>query len=234
MRAADGQQWSLAGEFNDWTPAAMTDAGTFYWAEVDISQPSGLLYKFVAGDSAYSADPNARSYGYDSNGQFSYVAPPDAAWRLDRWDVSGTDVLDRGLRIYVPPGAGPWPVLYMHDGQNLFDPGAPWGGWRMQEAVTKVGQDVLIVGIENTAERLEEYGHTDDSISGTEYPSKNTAYETLVSDVVRPMIEGQYPTTSLRGIMGSSMGGVASLSLGRSGDYAFVGSLIGHVGMGLV
>ena len=102
----------------------------------------------------------------------------------------------------------------------------------MATAVAAAGQEVLIVGIENTSERLQEYGHTDDTISGTTYTSKHEAYAELVSNVVRPLIEAEYATTELRGIMGSSMGGVASLALAHGGDYDFVASLSGNLGWG--
>ena len=117
----DGGQWlflavsdtppQLAGDFNDWVPEAMTAGDGFYWSEVQIADAAGLAYKFVAADS-WTADPWARSYNYDANGEISFVAPSTSTYHLARWHhLSGAGLEARDVRIYVPQGDGPWPVL---------------------------------------------------------------------------------------------------------------------------
>lgn len=75
----------------------------------------------------------------------------------------------RNLYIYLPPGYNKndrrYPVLYMHDGQNLFDASVSGNEWRMDEAaqqLIKSGEvePLIIVGIANTPNRIDEYTPT--------------------------------------------------------------------------
>ena len=230
--------WSLAGDVNAWTPAAMTRYGSVSCIEIAVPSPEGSRYKFVDGDT-WMADPWARSYEYDENGEFSYVRPPADTHRLDRWPglTAYEDLLPRDIRVYVPAGQGPWPVLYMQDGQNLFDPNAIWGGWHMQNAVDTVGEPVLIVGIDNTTERIEEYTHVNDQLEDIGLiVSKGTRYAQMVQEVIRPHIEAVYGTTGFDGVMGSSMGGLCSLNIARlyPDAFDFAGSLSGSLYWGRV
>ncbi len=233
QQASEGT-WGLAGDFTSWEPLEMDVSGDLWWVEVEIPSPEGQTYKFVeltGKPSSWQADPMARSYGRDDFGEFSYVAPPTDAYRLDRWpDLSGRGLSARHVRVYVPPGVGPWPVLYMHDGQNLFDPAAFWGGWRMQDAVAAVGRDVLVVGVDNTVDRMSEYTHVPD----LDTPTLGDAYAALVVEDLRPVIEEAYPTSDLDGVMGSSLGGLVSLHIADrySDTFDFAGSLSGTLGWG--
>ncbi len=226
--------WAVAGAFNGWQAQEMNGQGDFWWLEVSIADPAGAQYKFVGDGEIWLADPFARAYDYDEFGEFSYVAPP-ALSHIQRWHgVQAGDLDRRMIRVHVPGGPGPWPVLYMHDGQNLFDPEGISGGWRMQEAVTALDTEMLLVGIDNTPDRMSEYTHADDSIDGTTYIARGEAYAELVDGVVRPHIEATYPTTGLRGLMGSSLGGLISLYIAHlyPETYHFVASLSGTLGWG--
>ena len=81
----------------------------------------------------------------------------------ERFFLIGSEVLSpRTIRFWVPSE----PVshlVYAHDGQNLFDPGAINGGWRLHESAPP---GMMIVGIDNTAERIAEYTHVTDDIDG--------------------------------------------------------------------
>jgi|GEM_PF-349293 len=227
--------WALAGDVNDWSPASMTRYGDVSCIELAIASPEGSRYKFVESvGNTWMADPWARSYEYDDNGEFSYVRPPTDTHRIDRWSHLDPydDLEPRTLRVYVPAGAGPWPVLYMHDGQNLFNPNGIWGGWHMQDAVSTAGVPTLIVGIDNTSERLQEYTHVDDQREDIGLiVSKGIRYAQLVQEVIRPHIEAVYGSTGHDGVMGSSMGGLASLHIANlyPADFDFAGSLSGSL-----
>lgn len=78
-------------------------------------------------------------------------------------------LLNRNLYIYLPPDYQKsdkrYPVLYMHDGQMLFDASVNGQEWKLDEAAEKlikagVIEPLIIVGIGNTANRMEEYTPT--------------------------------------------------------------------------
>ena len=234
----EGGDWSVAGDFNGWEPQPMESHGDV-WAvfvpDLDLSELTGTGYKFVNGGSEWVADPWSRAYTYDDNGQLSYLVAPTETWHLERWPgVEGEGLVPRDLRVYVPAGEGPWPVLYAHDGQNLFDPVSIWGGWRMQDALAQVDGDMLVVGIDNTVDRMSEYTHVDDSVLGYDIVGEGDAYAALVHETVRPHIESTYGSTGHDGVMGSSLGGLISLHIAWAypGEYDFVASLSGTLGWG--
>jgi hypothetical protein len=237
LRDAGPGPWSVAGDFSAWEPIPMNDgsmtAGAgFWWAQVEGAATAGSRYKFVSGES-WVADPLARSYTYDAYGEISYAVAPSDLPRLDRWpQLQGQDLAPRDLAVYVPAGEGPWPVLYAHDGQNLFDPNAIWGGWRLQEALAARGP-LLVVGIFNTADRMDEYTHVEDDI-GEILGGRGDAYAALVEEDLRPHIEAVYGSTGLDGVMGSSLGGLISLHVVQRypGRYDFAASLSGTLGWG--
>jgi hypothetical protein len=233
--ARGGGAWSVAGDFDGWSGTPMTAGDGFWWAEVELgADPAGQTYKFTDG-AEWLADPVARSYRYDAYGEISFVAPPTDAPRLDRWPGLGGDTIaPRELRVWVPPGAGPWPTLYAHDGQNLFDPGAIWGGWRLPDALA-TREPMLVVGIDNTADRFEDYTHVPDDIGyGAPLGGNGDAYAAFVDEVVRPHVEDVYGAPTVAGVMGSSLGGLISLVIAqdRPGRYQFAASLSGTLGWG--
>lgn len=230
--AGDGA-WSIAGDHDGWAGRPMVPAEGFSWIEIEVDQPEGSGYKLDDGSGGI-ADPWARSYVYDAYGELSFVRPPTDRPRLDRWpSLEAEGLPPRDLAIHVPAGEGPWPVLYAHDGQNLFDPGAIWGGWRLEEALATRG-DVLVVGIANTAGRMDEYTHTRDVALGSEYGGLGGAYARLVGDAVRPHVEATYGSTGVDGLLGSSLGGLISLYIAEQqpGDWDFVASMSGTLGWG--
>lgn len=237
---SDTGPWSVAGDFDGWAPEAMTEGDGFWWAQIAVGPaPEGLHYKLVGPGDSWIADPFARSYAYDENGEISYVAPPADIPRLDRWpglaaQGSAAGLAPRDLRVRVPAGAGPWPVLYAHDGQNLFDPAAIQGGWHLGEALD-ARAPILVVGIDNTVDRFDEYTHVPDDIgTGGLVGGKADLYAALIETQVRPHVEAVYGSTGLDGLLGSSLGGLASLNTAvvYPGRYDFAASLSGTLGWG--
>src|SRR5256886_4618891 len=120
----------------------------------------------------------------------------------------------RDLYIYVPAaparGDSRYPVIYMQDGQNLFDPALSFAGtWGVDEALSwasRRGLDAIVVGIPNMGDaRIAEY----DPFMGT-----GDRYLDFVTHTVKPIVDAQFPTLPDRrhtGIAGSSMGGLISL-----------------------
>lgn len=126
----------------------------------------------------------------------------------------------RDLLVYLPPSYPvsnrTYPTLYMHDGQNLFDPATSFAGeWRADETLEALAEDgieAIVVGIPNAgAQRLAEYSPFDDPRSG---PGRAGDYLRFVVDTVKPLVDDAFRTTGQReatATIGSSMGGLISL-----------------------
>ncbi|MGI8770802.1 MAG: alpha/beta hydrolase [Acidobacteriaceae bacterium] len=134
----------------------------------------------------------------------------------------------RDVLVYLPPGYEPrgshrYPVLYLQDGQNLFDGRTSYvkgSSWMVGEAADRlIGegeiQPLIIVGVYNTgAHRLEEYTPTRDLVYGG---GKANLYGRLLIEELKPWVDGTYRTldgAEHTGIGGSSLGGLVSLYLG--------------------
>jgi predicted alpha/beta superfamily hydrolase len=137
----------------------------------------------------------------------------------------------RDVYVYLPPsyGRGDWrfPVIYMQDGQNLFDPALSFAGsWRVDLAMTaaaRLGFEAIVVGIANTGSgRLDEYGPFFEPELGA--GGVADLYLDFVLDTVKPQIDDQFRTLPEReqtGIAGSSMGGLVSLWAYFKAPHAF-------------
>lgn len=132
----------------------------------------------------------------------------------------------RTISVWLPPGYDlepqrRFPVLYMHDGQNLFDPetafaGNPWYADEVAEREARAGrvEPLLIVGVANSVDRLREYGPRRPGQEQAGDWSRD--YGRYLVEEVKPFIDGVYRTrreADFTGIGGSSMGGLISLQL---------------------
>ena len=133
----------------------------------------------------------------------------------------------RPVTVWLPPGYDSepdrrYPVLYLHDGQNLFDPetafgGVPWAADDTAERLIRAGEvePLILVGIGNTPDRLKEYGPLDLRPGPWDLAR---AYGRFVTGELKPFIDRTYrtrPEPAHTGVGGSSMGGLISLALGR-------------------
>lgn len=126
----------------------------------------------------------------------------------------------RDLFVYLPNSYArtdrPYPVLYMHDGQNLFDPTTSFAGeWGVDTAMAHAprrGRRAIVVGVPNMGlDRVKEYSPFVDPCAGG---GSGDAYIDFLLHTVKPMIDARYrtlPTRAGTGIAGSSMGGLLSL-----------------------
>ena len=135
-------------------------------------------------------------------------------------------IAGRNIRIYLPRGytehtSRRYPVLYLHDGQNVFDPGGPYGSWRADATATREiargrMREAILVAIDNTDARIAEYQPPTDEYDGT--PGRADAYASFVINNVRPYVDTHFRTLNDAEntlTLGSSMGGLVSLYLGR-------------------
>jgi len=127
---------------------------------------------------------------------------------------------ERTVRIYLPPGyehsRQRYPVVYMHDGQNLFDDATAYAGeWGVDEALNALaksrGLELIVVGIDNGgAERMRELNPWDNPQFGK---GEGELYLAFVANVLKPWVDQHYrtqPDAAHTAIMGSSMGGLIS------------------------
>ena len=146
----------LGGDHEGWQGQAMNPDQGFHWLIVAVAD--GTRYKFTDG-TTWEADPWSRAYEWDSFGIMSMVPPTGA--HLERFfNLSDTNISARTIRVWVPAGTATH-VLYVQDGQNLFNPNAMWGGWQL-DAVAPAG--MMLVGIDNSPARMDEYTHVPDDI----------------------------------------------------------------------
>jgi predicted alpha/beta superfamily hydrolase len=128
--------------------------------------------------------------------------------------------LDRDLAVYLPPSYDAtdrrYPVLYMQDGQNLFDPEASFAGsWRVDLAMDRAAArrlEGIVVGVPNAGEeRIAEYSPFDDPEGG---PGGGADYVSYLAGTIKPLVDARFRTLPQRrttGVAGSSMGGLVSL-----------------------
>lgn len=126
----------------------------------------------------------------------------------------------RKIRVYLPPEYDNsnecYPVLYMHDGQNLFDNSTSYvGEWSVDEILDSLYASdnfkLIIVGIDNGQEyRMTEYGPWKNIRNGE---PEGKEYVQFIVENLKPEIDNKYRTLPDRintGIIGSSMGGLIS------------------------
>ncbi|HEY1014923.1 MAG TPA: alpha/beta hydrolase-fold protein [Herpetosiphonaceae bacterium] len=127
----------------------------------------------------------------------------------------------RDILVYLPRSyaAAPerrYPVLFMHDGQNLFDAhtsfSGEWGVDKTKEALGQEGIEAIVVGIPNMGEqRLAEYSPFNERRIGA---ARGDSYVRFILETLKPLVDRDFRTRPEReatGIMGSSMGGLISL-----------------------
>ncbi|MFO7978309.1 MAG: alpha/beta hydrolase-fold protein [Bacteroidales bacterium] len=147
-------------------------------------------------------------------------------------DFKSQHVAPRNVEVWLPPDYDPaisYDVLYMHDGQNVFNPktsytGVPWGADQAMDSLLAAGaiRPAIVVGIWNTDKRLMEYmpNKPRDLIVqkarelGEKVEILSDNYLKFIVQELKPFIDTTFSTNSGQQstfIMGSSMGGLISL-----------------------
>lgn len=136
--------------------------------------------------------------------------------------------LPRDVVVYLPPGYDTpeaaetrYPVLYMNDGQNLFNEATSFAGveWRLDEALQQLIANgevppMIVVGVYNTENRDAEYTPGE----------KLDDYSLMLAQEVKPMIDQRYRTQPGRehtAIGGSSLGGLAAIAIAQKNPSVF-------------
>lgn len=140
-------------------------------------------------------------------------------------------VAPRDMIVYLPPDYDKYPnkhypVIYMHDGNNLFDPATGFMGreWRLDETLEQLFRTqslphCIVVGIYNTGDRLDEYTWHRHHHFGHPCGGKGPAYARFLVEEVMPFIEVNYRVRTepeFTAMMGSSLGAIISFYIARA------------------
>lgn len=236
----------VAGEFNGWSQTALPSAavcGSDLIVAVGAVASGYWPYKLFDG-SVWSLDPHDPAFAYDDfsgnpDGKNSILNTPDSGRghivKLAR-ACSTTLANCRDVTAYYPPGytapsngAKTYPVLFMHDGQNIWDDqDCCFGhtGWEINRALDAeitAGRvaPVIVIGAENTTSRNNEYGLS---------PTAMAAFMKYQVEELQPQALAQVRWNQAKvAIAGSSLGGLVSmhLALAHPQTYAAAASLSG-------
>lgn len=225
-------------DFGSWQPNKIALEKKEYqsWMKV-FSLPAGqdLEFKFTLGD--WSQEALSDSGQIPDNHRLKAFSDTLVRFEVCRWKNAGSqknigqvtgklkyhsnfrsvNVHPRDIVVWLPPdyeeSANHYPVLYMQDGQNIFDPLTSAFGidWQVDETADSLikGRDInpiLVVGIYNSPLRTSEYTPNDTGYS----------YMRFVVDELKPFIDKNYRTLKDRhntAVAGASAGGLISFML---------------------
>ena len=146
----------------------------------------------------------------------------------------------RVVRVHLPPSyeSSPrkrYPVLYLHDGQNVFSAAGTnccygWGSWELDTTADRLAaqgrmREILMVAVDNGRFRFKEYrgliyetgGKRPGKSGGTpDVNARFEAYAKFLVEELKPKIDREFrtlKTSASTAVMGSSLGGICSLSL---------------------
>lgn len=230
----------VAGDFQGWDPAdpsyALARAQDGLWTLIRRFEPGRpLAFKFARGDwSRVEKGPDGEEIGDRQ------VDVPEADATLDftvaRWADGGASTVTGDLRLFDVPGfpggrtarvwlppaydadpAARFPVLYMFDGQNIFDAATSFSGeWGVDEAITVLGDTIdspIVVAVDNGgANRILEYTPFVDPDDGQ--GGGGAAHLDAITDVLVPWVDATFrtrPRATERALSGSSLGGLMTV-----------------------
>ena len=231
----------IAGNFNSWNPGdpvyQLTETGNDQYSITFTPSTNNLEFKFTRGSWA-TVEGNAqggflpnRSYTY--NGQASTLNVTIAGWEGGGFELpENVQILDDDFNIpqlnrtrriwaYTPPdydsSSKHYPVIYMHDGQNLFTDATSFAGeWKIDESLNQLQGEgdygAIVIGIDNGgASRFDEYCPW---VNPTYGGGEGEAYMDFIVQTLKPHIDSTFRTLPGReytAIAGSSMGGLISM-----------------------
>jgi predicted alpha/beta superfamily hydrolase len=257
--AADTKIYAL-GNFNNWNPndtsKILKRQNDGSWAITFTPSMSALEFKFTQFN---WSPPEATAQGtYRPNRTFTYNGGVQTVnLTIECWEGAscGTSTAAANVRIlsntfsmpqlgktrriwlYLPPQYSDtskrFPVMYMHDGQNLFDRATTAFGteWQVDETLntlaTQGDKGCIVVGIDHGGgSRLDEYSAYRNARYGG---GQGAAYAKFIVETLKPYIDANFRTKSDRlntAIGGSSMGGLISMYAAAEYQNVFSKALI--------
>ena len=241
----------IAGDFNGWGPGdsqyRLTEDSAGFYGITLKAMPEGTIIKFKFTRGSWKTVEKGASGEEIANRQFTYGNGDTLHLKILNWaDLSGggggstadsnVHILAkafympqlgryRTIRVYLPPdyhlSSKPYPVLYMQDGQNLFDDQTSFAGeWQVDETLNRLfteGKKVpIVIGIDNGgSRRIDELTPWANPKYGG---GEGKKYVQFIVETLKPYVDSVLRTLPSRentAIMGSSLGGLVS-------DYAAV------------
>ncbi|MEC5158302.1 alpha/beta hydrolase-fold protein [Chryseobacterium sp. MP_3.2] len=253
-----GSTINVAGNFNGWNPSStvMVADGLGNYSYT-IPEGSGILeYKFTRG-SWPTAEGNATG-GYLPNRTATFTRSPQTLnLTVQSWEdqgagnpstaASNVKILSenfsipqlnrtRKIWIYLPPdyetSTKTYPVIYMQDGQNLFDNRTSFSGeWQVDETLNALFANgdygAIVIGIDNGGStRINEYTPWNNAQYGG---GEGDLYMQFVAETLKPYVDANYrtkPAKEYNALIGSSLGALISNYGGvkYSGTFSKIGS----------
>lgn len=218
-------------ELGSWNPAIalMEKSKNGYVYSFEMKRGESIEFKFTRGD---WAKEGMIENGDGGNIVLSPTTDTTVVYRVHAWHrpepsstSSGTviqwnvadpkgELAPRKLHIYLPrnyqiDSTSVYPILYMMDGQNLFDErySSSMGEWGIDEYLeSDTASEVIVVGVENSANRMEEYMDIE----------KGKPFREWLADFIFPKIDSAFRTdTNRRFVGGSSAGGALAYLMRR-------------------
>jgi len=208
---------------------------------ITLPQQSGdIRFKFTRGSWAsvekgkHGEEISNRVYSFGGNGdtveiiilnwadsgEGSSTATENVSIMADAFVMPQFGGRERKIWLYLPPdyatSSKNYPVLYMHDGQNIFDDSTSFAGeWHVDETLNTLFQEeniaLIVIGIENGgSKRINEYSPWVNSSFGG---GEGVEYIEFITETLKPYVDKNYRTLTSNedtGLMGSSMGGLTS------------------------
>lgn len=234
----------IAGNFNGWNPGdpayQMTPLGNNTYS-ITFNGTNGdlLTFKFTRGD--WPRVEGTNTGGFFADRQLTYLNNQVVELTIAGWeDFPGVSTatgnlnvlstvfeipqLNRSRRIwvYLPPNYNlnnqHYPVIYMLDGQNIFDAASSFAGeWEVDEAMEALAADcpqAIVVGIDNGGvNRINEYSAWVNAQYGG---GEAAAFADFMIETLKPVIDANFRTLPARqytAVMGSSLGGLMATYL---------------------
>jgi predicted alpha/beta superfamily hydrolase len=239
---ASGSDIYVAGSFNGWNPQdnnyrfQRTDKGDYY---IDLKLADGKYeYKITRG--GWDKAECKKGGGFSANHELIVPGETNIQLNIEEWAdrfpskprVSTANknvhIIDtaflipqlqrvRRVWIYLPEGYGNstsrYPVLYMHDGQNVFDDATSYAGeWGVDECIDSMKTKCIVVAVDNGGnKRMNEYCPYDMDRYGK---GEGNQYVEFLATTLKSYIDKNYRTLKDKNntfIAGSSMGGIISM-----------------------
>ncbi len=250
----------VAGTFNGWNPSK-TKMKKNKQGVYTLTIPEGkgeVSYKFTLG--SWSKAEGSKNGGFLPNRTFTFTGKPQVfKLTIQSWEKhtqkkqitpisANVKVLDtaflipqlnrkRRIWIYLPPdyknSTKTYPVLYMEDGQNLFDPKTSFSGsWAVGTTMDSLfahgDYGAIVVGVDNGEyKRIDEYTPWENPKYGG---GEGDLYVQFIANTLKPYIDAHYrtkPGKKYSALIGSSLGALISTYAGvkYSEEFGKVGAL---------